>query len=186
MSDVLTIKHGANFRGGISFFGMLMMLAGLLLLFFKFNLDTLNGVIGTIANAGIVALGANIFLGFEGVQFDLHGKRVREYYSLMGLRIGVWQPISDYERLMLAIDRFTVPSSTPFTPQRSTLKHTFDVTLVMPGKDSGMLLFECKSYEEGRIKLEELAVKLDFPIHDKCLEDMEQSKKRREDRGRRR
>lgn len=186
MSDVLTIKHGANFRGGISFFGMFVFLAGVLLLIYNFNINTLNGIIGAIGNAGMIALGANMFLGFEGVQFDMRSQKVREYYSLMGFRLGVWHSMTDYEQVVLTIDRFSVPTSTPFTPRRSTVKHTFDVMLVRPNQKQGMMLVECKTYQQGKAKLEELSAKLNLPAYNQCLNELEQSKARRMTRGRRR
>jgi hypothetical protein len=184
-NKILTISHGANFRGTVSFFGLFVIIAGLFLFFFNFDLSSFNNTVSTLGYFAVVAFGFNLFLGFEGVQLNLQSRKVREYYSLVGMKLGMWYSLDEYQEVVLTIDRFTVTTSTPYTLGRSSAHKTFDVILIRDGKKKGMLLSECKSYDVGKQKLEEFSKKLKMPARDACIEELQLSKKRRADRLRR-
>ena len=76
MSDTIIINHGPNFRGVVSFFGIFLAIVGVFILIFNFDLSEFSSIVETTGHACLVILGFNIFLGFEGVQFDLRRKKV--------------------------------------------------------------------------------------------------------------
>ncbi len=144
-----------------------------------------NSILNMVVYLFGVILGVDLFLGFEGVQIDRKKRQIREYYSLLGIRLGMWHPLEEYDTLTLQIDRFTIRTSSPFTLRRSTAHRTFDVLLVGPKNEAGILLFECKDYGTGKDKLDSTALKLKIATRDLCIEDMKKSLQRRKVRRRR-
>jgi len=162
---------------------MFLSVICLFALTFNFSFQTIDDSITTVLILLFLILCFNLFLGFEGVQIDKRGSKVRHYRSILGIRFGNWFPLSDFTEVVLDIDRFTVSSGTRISP-KSTRHRTFDVSLLSPGHPKGILLYECKSYPEGKAKLKEVISLLGMQGRDACSEAMQASLERRKTRRR--
>ena len=181
---MLTIKHGPTFTGFLSSLGMFVAVGFIFISIFMFDLSSFSGAVVSLVCIFHVIFGINLFLAMRGVQIDKARNKIREYHSILGLKLGRWKYLSDYSRLILHFDRFTVTTSTPYTWARRSNKQTFDVTLVSEDDKHGIHLYECFTYDSGRARVDEISALLDMDVTDQCMIDLRKSKERRTRRRR--
>lgn len=79
---------------GPHFLGLLLMLAGLLAFLSPYLFSI--GVSARQAHyTGLITflIGLSIVSFYEGIMFDFAGKRYREYYTILGLKLGQWSAL---------------------------------------------------------------------------------------------
>ncbi len=106
MKQKLHISSGPYFTGWLSQLGAIVAFVMIFCIIFLFVLTEPNWGIFIVRLLSFLIIGAistNLFLAFEGIEFDFKKHEVRRYRSYLGLRRGEWQSMEELNLLCLTI-----------------------------------------------------------------------------------
>jgi len=167
-NDHIELHLGPYFRGFLStlagFFIVLVIFA-ILVILIKDPIQSTSvkagSVVGLIILLGILL---NIFLGFEGIEFDLEKKEFRHYVKRLGIKFGAWQDLKPYSMLCLSAQYNRIGGRMPTGSSRQSHR-SLEINLASLTHDAVMLA-ECKNYKVAEKAINELNQFLQIEIKD--------------------
>jgi len=111
----------------------------------------------------------NLFLGFEGIEFDLDKKEFRRYVKRLGIKVGKWKDLRSYTMLCLSAQYNRSLAQSP-TGLRGGAHRSLEINLASSDQKS-ILLAECKNYKEAEKTIQELNQFLQLEIKDFVKEE---------------
>ena len=181
-TGIITIKQGPYFRGAISTFALFVSVVctiALLVILLHGDVSGETKVKGPIYLIPLIIVFTNIFLGFEGVEFDLKNNKVRKYKNTLGMKRGEWETIDTDSLLCLALQYNKVSGVSPMgVSSSSSTGKSYEINLASLDKRNGILIYECKSYTEAKEKLKKLSSKTGIESRDFRKEQLEEAAKK--------
>lgn len=164
----IELHLGAYFRGGISTFsGMIiffLMLALIMILAKDLIANDSQKILTVLTLIVFIGVFTNLFLGFEGVEFDLDKKQFRKYVKRLGFKFGDWKKMEHYTMLCLSAQYNRVGRSPASTADNGTTR-SLEINLASHDYKP-VLLAECKNYKEAQKTLQMLNHYLQLEIKD--------------------
>lgn len=174
----LIINRGPQFEGVFSKtagFFMIIFLIMIVYLQVKEDKDSSDFWINTFIALPMFLISLSLFLGIEGVEFDLHNRKVRKYRKYGWIRIGIWKNLNDYQFIGLDVDRETRTNS---QSTRVNYNKLFDVYLEGANQEE-ILIDEFLDYHEGKKAMLNYAQQLGLLTMDNFEEEIISAKARR-------
>jgi hypothetical protein len=166
------IKNGSLFRGNTLYFAYFMLAISVFLLF-----SFLNIIIPII----LILASLFIILTIEAVEIDYVKREIRKTVTIVFFKIGEWEPIENYEKLVFGADHETYRLSSPFMPliAKDINTRAYDIYIIhKEDPKKSFLILNCKSIPKGEEKLEEYAVRLQIEKVDLIREGWERARER--------
>lgn len=156
---MIKISRGPTFKGFFSTIGMVFSLVGLILII---NAIVFSSFIGLACGIIFVFPGMIVFLSVRGVLIDAEKKRVKPYFDIFIAKIGSWESLDDYDKIIL---KYLSQAQTMNSRASTTTYRTksFDIYLVGATREKDLLLKEIFDYEEAKVFLLSYSEKLNKP-----------------------
>jgi hypothetical protein len=166
------IKNGSLFRGNTLYFSYFILFVSVLLFFSSLNIIF-----------PILLILASLFIIFtiEAVEIDYVKREIRKSVKIIFFNTGEWEPIENYEKLVFGANHETYGLSSPFMPliRKDINTRAYDIFIIHKDNPKKSFLFlNCKSIQEGQIKLEEYTEKLQIEMVDNIKEGWERARER--------
>lgn len=129
-----------------------LAVAGIVLIFFEW-----------IIAIFIIALALFIITGHEGIIIDERNKKFKVYYSIYFLKLGSWEAIPEFNRLLLVPEQ-TQYKGISFTSSRSITEDKFGVRLYYPNSSDYILASKgdkVKAKEDAQFLAKTLNMKME-------------------------
>lgn len=170
----IELKLGPYFKGFISTLSGFMMLCCILLtiILLLHPSDNTSTVIGqSFALLFFFLIFLNLFLGFEGIEFDTEKKTFKHYKKRLGIKTGDWKSLEPYSLLCLSAQYNSMRGSSP-TGSSSGKHRSLEINMASKEKKiKPILLAECKNYKEAQKHLSQLNDFLSLEIKDFVAEE---------------
>lgn len=177
----IELHLGAYFRGFIStisgFFVLCFSGAVIFILAKDPIADMATKAITLVILIALIGIFVNIFLGIEGVEFDLDKRTFRKYVKRLGIKSGDWKSLESYSMLCLSAQYNEIKRS-PMTRSDNGTHRSLEINLASLDKKP-ILLAECKNYQEALKALEKLNQFLNLEIKDFVKEQHTKPRPRR-------
>lgn len=164
----IELHLGAYFRGFIStisgFFVLCFSGAVIFILAKDPIADMATKAITLVILIALIGIFVNIFLGIEGVEFDLDKRTFRKYVKRLGIKSGDWKSLESYSMLCLSA-QYNKGVRQPLNHTQFNKHRSLEINLASPDKKA-ILLAECKNYTEAVKALEKLNQFLNLEIKD--------------------
>ena len=151
------ISKGLSFKGLISTIGLVLFIIGLAI--------TIPEIISNrsfiVCAFGIMVtiIGFLLFISIRGVLIDHDKQRIKPYIDLILFKIGTWEPLAHYEKIIL---KYLSESQTMNSRGNSTnfAIQSFDIILTSNNKKE-IIIKEFLNYEDAKSFLIEYSQRLD-------------------------
>lgn len=181
---MMTIDQGNRFSGIWSNVGLLIVVlsfCGLMML----NRDFFQPLSLLLVPLGII--GIDLLRNRRGLELDKQTSQVRAYQKILGFKVGNWESLEAFDRVILIKDYFLLnvgPSTVPFLRGRKKRMASFDV-LLADGKGNDLVVNECTTHAEAKKHLKNISAYLELPAEDRLQETIDRLQKRRKSMRRR-
>lgn len=171
MKTTIYIKGGPYFSGCLSQFGLILAaLCGVVLIGVGINTEYYSGAMIFLVVCILVmaAIGANLFLGYEGIEFDINSRKFRRYVRRLGMRSGDWKSLDEYNLLCL--------SAQYNSAGRGSQKHKMYELNIAREDGDAVMIKEIPNYTKAREMFDSLLQELSIEGRDFYKEHVEKQK----------
>ncbi|MEI6577145.1 MAG: hypothetical protein WCO63_13290 [Bacteroidota bacterium] len=149
------ISHGATFEGSLSTAGLILGIAGIILIISYFN--TYNSFIFTPIGILFLLVGLIVFISIKGVLIDIENRKIKKYFDVFLVKFGKWQPLDHFTTVTL---NYSSISQAMHSRGNSSdiLNRLYTITLTND-KHQELKIKEFVAYEDAVVFLDEFAKK---------------------------
>lgn len=153
---IINISDGPSFK--LFYIGFLIL--GLSIYFF-FHIWILTLI--------LFPIGLSIFLSIKGILIDVENNRVKEYFNFLFLKIGTWESLDQFQKIILTRTNQSQVLTTRATISTVNTK-TFDIYLCNESFSNEKHLKEFTDYNEAKDFLDKYASFLNLEFYDEVAE----------------
>lgn len=146
MDSQITIK-GHFYFGGLRHVALVFLFGGLFIWIYPFFKPSAPSVLQTaLTGAFAILVAAIIWFSRYGYQFNFGEKIYREYFFILGFKIGAWQSLRKLSVLVLTLrDRSALKSPGLIAPANSKDDPVYEISLQSEGLNRYQIVLESKS-----------------------------------------
>ena len=154
MKHIITIKQGSCFPKVFLYFGYVSIIMGIIFLYEN-----------VIVGVGIIAIACFVVFMPCGMQFNINDKLYKNYFSILGMKMGKWKSYKSYRCITVLTKYMTETTYGGATPiSITTRKPYYDLYLLSDTPKEKLLLKRFKNAEDANETLHNLSGKLDIEI----------------------